>query len=133
MRKFKPTTWLFIFALVLGTIYGGIYFANRPEANVAVCNSGLPRIEAEFVSRESVEENSSVAGLIKLKTIANQDGKVDLEAAGGDVFGPSSMMINQDKEVFWYIMPNTDMVEVKATISNSCGTSFTQKIQPLAF
>lgn len=133
MRKFKLTTWLFIFALILGGIYGGIYFANRPEANVAFCNSGLPSIEAEFVSKESSEEGSPAAGLIKLQTVASQDGKVDLEAAGGDIFGPSSMMVNSGKEVFWYIVPDTDMVEIKATISNSCGTSFVQKIQPLAF
>ncbi len=127
MRKLKFSTLVFWVAVISGLVYGAVYFAGRPEAGVVICNSALPKIELEFVAKEIIQEGNSQKELVKFKTVASQDGRVEIAVVGGNVFGPSSMMVDQEKEVFWYVIPSVDTVEVKASITNACGTSFVQK------
>lgn len=121
MRISKLTNWLFFIAIGIGLIYGAIYFSRRPQADVITCNNGIPSSVIEFV------DNEPESSLIKFKTISSQDGQVTIDPTNGEMFGPSSMLVKKDQEVFWYITPESESVEVKATISNSCGTSFVAK------
>lgn len=123
MKFYKFTNWLFIIVGAISLIYVAIYFARRPQADVVVCNNGIP-----YSVLELVEDFKSESNLRKFKTTSSQDGQVVVEIDKGQIFGPNSMIVSKDKETFWYLKSNSDTFEIKATITNVCGTSFVKKL-----